>query len=178
MVESKPAYCHKCYADLKHSQNWFGVLNLLTLLLNLLKTAEILPWRRYESVISNKEPTKAKRKILLRLKGSGKVCFAQHKLTAISPSKRDFDDAVRKTVASSLVGDYLLRRRVEGFWICKPYSAVRETLQTQQLERQFTKYSASSAPGVEPTTTPGEVQVQSKADSHSRGQEQECFMPR
>lgn len=87
VVESKPAYCHKCYADLKHSQNWFGVLNLLTLLLNLLKTAEILPWRRYESVISYKEPTKAERKGLLRLKGSGKVCLAQHKLTFISPSK-------------------------------------------------------------------------------------------
>lgn len=160
-MESKPAYCHKCYADLKHSQNWFGVLNLLTLLLNLLKTAEILPWRRYESAISNKEPTKAKRKGLLRLKGSGKVCFAQHKLTVISPSKRDFDDAVRKAVVSSLVGDYLLRRRVARFWICKPCSALRETLETQQLERQFTKYSASSAPGVESTATPGEVQVQS-----------------
>lgn len=56
--ESKPAYCHKYYADLKHSQNWFGVLNLLTFLLNLFKTTEILPWRRYESAISNKRVTR------------------------------------------------------------------------------------------------------------------------
>lgn len=69
-VESKPAYCRKCYADLKHSQNWFGVLNLLTLLLNLFKTAEILPWRHYESVISNKRVNRAS--------SSGKAGFPQH----------------------------------------------------------------------------------------------------
>ena len=90
-MESKPTRCRKYYADLKYFLICFGVVNLLTLLLNLFRTVEITALRRTIWCFWNKRDT---RTYLIFFK----VCF----------SPRKYGDFVSSTTAMQYRGFVLI----------------------------------------------------------------------